>query len=97
MFAQQCLINIIDNMISQLPSCISCIEHEIWYPYYFSTLMFAQCNQILNSILQFVSLQYFHVSPECEEEPELLNTPKSLNPSGLSTASTSHSAEEEHW
>ena len=23
-------------------------------------------------------MQYFHVSPECEEEPELLNTPKSL-------------------
>ena len=28
-------------------------------------------------------MQYFHVSPECEEEPELLNTPKSLNPAGV--------------
>ena len=33
-------------------------------------------------------LHYFQISPECEEEPDLLNTPRSLAPPHLSTSNT---------
>ena len=33
-------------------------------------------------------LHYFQISPECEEEPDLLNTPRSLAPPHLSTLNT---------
>ena len=33
-------------------------------------------------------LHYFQISPECEEEPDLLNTPRSLAPPVLSTINT---------
>ena len=33
-------------------------------------------------------LHYFQISPECEEEPDLLNTPRSLAPPHLSTSDT---------
>ena len=33
-------------------------------------------------------LHYFQISPECEEEPDLLNTPRSLVPPHLSTLNT---------
>ena len=33
-------------------------------------------------------LHYFQISPECEEEPDLLNTPRSVAPPNLSTSNT---------